>query len=173
MKDSELRGIVLRRLYDERRRGKLHLSPQNPLLVESLSLQETLRICKQLEQHGLVEAKLHSNMSTRVGGYDYGMVEITARGADVAEGTSLSEIKIEFMQTNNVNIAHSTGVIVGDGNSQSVNVHFDALVRHIDAANVTEADKAEAKSQLRKFLENPVVNTIFGVAASALLGVVL
>ena len=173
MKDSELRGLVLRSLYDERHRGKLHLSPQNPLLVESLSLQETLRICKQLEQHGLVEANLHRNLSTRDGEYDYGMVEITAQGVDVAEGNSRSEIKIEFMQTNNVNIAHSTGVIVGDSNSQSVNAHFDALIRHIDAANVSDTDKAEAKSQLRRFLENPVVNTIFGVAASALLGVVL
>ena len=138
MKDSELRGLVLGSLYDARRKGKLHLTPQNPLLVDSIPFQETLRICKQLDQHGLVEASLHRNLSTRDGEFDYGMVEITAQGVDVAEGNSRSEIKIEFMQTNNVNIAHSSGVIVGDGNTQSVNIRLDALLRQIDAARRSE-----------------------------------
>jgi hypothetical protein len=169
MKDSEIRGVVLQRLYDQRRSGKLHLTVDNPALDSSLSLNETLRICEQLEQHGLVDAKLHRNLSSRAGEFDYGIVQITAHGVDVVEGTPPSDIKIEFMQTNNVSITGSTGVIVGDHNSQNVSAHFEAIARQIESADVSEDQKSEAKSQLRKFLENPAVNTIFGIAASALL----
>lgn len=173
MKDSEIRGVVLKRLYDLRRSGKLHLTTANPALDSSLSLNETLRICEQLHQHGLVDANLHRNMSSRDGEFAYGIVQITAHGVDVVEGTPPSDIKIEFMQTNNLTITGSTGVIVGDNNSQNVSVHLEAIARQIETAEVSEGQKSEAKSQLRKFLEHPAVNTIFGIAASALLPKIL
>ena len=169
MKDSELRGLVLRGLYDERRRGTLHLSPDNPFLVESLTLDETLRICDQLVQHGLADGKLTRNLSTGYGSYDYGMVKITAQGVDVVEGNSKSDIKIEFMQTNNINVSNSSGVVIGDGNSQTIVTQLEALVREIDKSSASDDDKAAAKTQLRKVLEHPVVGAILGATAQILL----
>lgn len=170
MKDSELRGTVLRRLYDLRRSGKQFLTASNPALDPSLTLQETLRVCEQLAQHGLVEADLHRNLSTRDGGFDSGIVKITAQGVDVVEGNPSSDIKIEFMQTNNINVTNSSGVVIGDGNSQTITTQLEVLLREIDKSDATESQKADAKTLLRKLVESPAVGAVLGAATQILLG---
>ena len=72
-------------------------------------------------------------------------------------------------------VAHYKILGIAPGSDYSaVQTAYDKLVNRLDAGRFeNDTDKAEAKSQLRRFLEIPVVNTIFGVAASALLGVVL
>ena len=170
MKDSELRGLVLQRLYDLRRSGKLFLTTSNPALDPSLPFQETLRICEQLGQHGLVEVDLHRNMSTRDGEFDSGIVKITAQGADVVEGNSRSDIKIEFMQTNNINVSNSSGIVIGDGNSQTISTQLEVLVRAIERSGASDQEKIQAKTLLRKLVESPAVGAVLGAAAQVLLG---
>ena len=47
---------------------------------------------------------------------------------------------------------------------------MEKLIQAIDGSSVTEAEKAEAKSKLRAFLELPLVSTLVGGALTLLTG---
>jgi hypothetical protein len=64
-------------------------------------------------------------------------------------------------------VSASQHVQIGDGNTQDVRVHVEALVRAIDASNGSAADKAEAKTRLARLLEHPLVAAVAGAAAGA------
>ncbi len=164
MKDSELRGLVLQRLYEQRRRGQMHLTANNPPLNESLPFQETLRICKQLEQHGLVMGTFHRSLDTRDGEYDFGTVEITAHGIDVIEDNRTTEIKIEFVQTKNISISGSSNVIVGNDNKMEISSHITQLARAIELVDAPAEQKQSALKLLKQFSQHPLVATIVGAA---------
>jgi hypothetical protein len=58
---------------------------------------------------------------------------------------------------------HQTNIDVSVQSFQS------AVTQRIENSTVTEAEKAEAKSRLRAFIEHPLVNTILGAALGALM----
>ncbi len=118
-----------------------------------------------LGQHNLIEWIPAHSMGVLFAGFG----RINAFGIDVVEGVATPDIKVEFVQ-NNVTITGSSGVIVGDHNSQSIVHHVTELAKAIDASPATAEQKAEAKSLLRKFFEHPAVNTAAGAALAALLG---
>ncbi|MNG16900.1 hypothetical protein D3C84_1008470 [compost metagenome] len=70
-------------------------------------------------------------------------------------------------QSSTFNIGSITGeqVQVGSNNSQTVNVSVQSLVE-----SVAKSGDQEAKSALRKLLENSTVASIVGAGAAALLG---
>lgn len=69
-----------------------------------------------------------------------------------------------------ININNSTGVQVGDYNTQHIQAVFDGLIQEIEKSSASAEEKAEAKGRLSAFLSHPVVATVIGSAASALLG---
>lgn len=72
-------------------------------------------------------------------------------------------------EAQSIHIHNAQSVQVGDHNTQNVVNMFQALAEKIENSNASPAEKGEAKSRLRAFLENPLVNTLIGVAASAIL----
>lgn len=71
---------------------------------------------------------------------------------------------------NNVSITHSTGVQVGNHNTQDIQAAFISLERAIDAQNATPEAKADAKSKLKAFLQHPLVVAVLGGAAGGIAG---
>ena len=71
---------------------------------------------------------------------------------------------------NTVNISHSTGVQVGDYNTQNIQNAFIALERAIDAHTASPAEKAEAKSKLQALLQHPLVVSVLGGLAGGIAG---
>lgn len=69
-----------------------------------------------------------------------------------------------------VNIHNSTGVQVGDYNTQHIQATFNELVQQIENSSASPAEKLEAKGRLARFLEHPLVGSVLGSAAGALLG---
>ena len=69
--------------------------------------------------------------------------------------------------TNTFNIGSVTGeqVQIGESNHLLVNISFIELVQ-----KVAKSDDTQAKSMLKKILENSTVASIVGAGASALLG---
>ena len=96
------------------------------------------------------------------------MGKISARGADVVEGSVASPISIVLDQSHHVAVHHSSNVQIGNENVQDVTIHFEKLVSAIDKSSASEKDKKEAKSLLKKFLEHPLVSSIAGALASSL-----
>jgi hypothetical protein len=70
----------------------------------------------------------------------------------------------------NIVIHSAHGVQIGDNNTQNIINYIQALQEKIDLSNAPEAEKAEAKSRLANFLGHPLVTTLLGVGATAILG---
>lgn len=86
----------------------------------------------------------------------------------VRKTTALVERPSE-MKSTTINIHNSTGVQVGDYNTQHIQATFNELVQKIELSSGSPAEKAEAKGRLAAFLEHPLVGSILGSAAGAVL----
>lgn len=164
MKDTELRGIVLRNYYDKRREAMF--TPDEKDFGQGVTIEDICAISEQLGEHKLISWKSIKNF----GGVSFGMGRITAFGIDVVEGVATPDIKVEFVQNKSINISDSSNIIVGDHNQQNITHHVKEIVRAIDESQATPEEKAEAKSLLRKFIEHPMVTAVAGGAISLLAG---
>ena len=162
MKDTKLRGLLLQVFY-ERRRDDWFV-PTAEELGADVAEQDILQVCSQLGQHNLIEWK---SLAT-YGSINDGMGKISAFGIDVIEGEATPDIKVEFVQNQTVNITGSSNVVVGNNNSQTITHTVRDLLKIIEASTGQTAEKAEAKSLLRKFLEHPLLTSVAGGAISLL-----
>lgn len=78
--------------------------------------------------------------------------------------------KMQDKPSHNITIHGAQSVQIGDFNTQNVINSFQALKNQIESSTATAAEKEEAKSLLSKFLSHPLVSTILGAAAGAVLG---
>ncbi|WP_148279950.1 hypothetical protein [Acidovorax sp. KKS102] len=163
MTDIQLRGLVLQHLYSKR--GDHNYLPKggdfNPPLQES----DLIRICDQLLQHGLVNAKISELLR---GGRLLLVCNISARGVDVVETGISPDLRIDLMTNQTVNISGSSYVTVGNNNQISIQHSVQELVKVIESSNATPEQKAEAKGLLRQFLEHPLLASIAGAAIGLL-----
>jgi hypothetical protein len=159
MKDSDLRGAMLKAVYDVRR--TTHLINFDKLLPPNVPEQDARRILGQLEEKGLIDwaskpiAKLGS-------GY------ITAYGTEVIEGDAqppftinlnpIIDARVDNSVNRNVTVSGSSGVHVGD--VHNVTLDIDKLNIAIDHSKVSEAEKTEAKGLLKRVFENKVVRGV-------------
>jgi hypothetical protein len=73
------------------------------------------------------------------------------------------------MRSTTINIHNSTGIQVGDYNTQQIQAIFNELVQKIESSSGSASEKAEAKGRLEAFLEHPLVSSILGSAAGVVL----
>lgn len=160
MKDSEIRGLILRYYYDRRREGWSLPKPED--LGGGITEQDILQVADQLADHHLLEwRKIGSH-----GELNAGIGKINAFGIDLVEGETRSELKVEFVQNKTININGSTNVVIGDNNAVSQSVRD--LLTAIESSSGTPEQKAEAKSLLRKFLDHPLLSAVAGGAIGLL-----
>jgi hypothetical protein len=69
--------------------------------------------------------------------------------------------------TQNINISGAQSVQIGDYNTQNIVNSFEALTKMIDSSNASPHEKAQAKSLLGQFLQHPLVVSIVGAVAGA------
>lgn len=165
MKDNQLRGLILRNYY-ENRRAKVPYLPGPEDFNPRIEQDDILAIADQLGQHRLLE---WIPVKTMEEGLINGFGKINAFGIDVVEGEATPDIKVDFVQ-NNVTITGSSGVIVGDHNTQNITHHIAELAKAIDAAQASPEQKEEAKGLLRKLASHPLVTSIAGGVAGSLIG---
>lgn len=165
MKDVQLRGLVLQKLYDKRAEHEVVLTSEN--FDSLITFAEISRICQQLHEHEMIEA----NFVCALGGVPVLISSsITARGIDVIESESSPDLRIDFMGNSAISVTGSSNVVIGNNNAQHIQQNFQEIIRAIDSSNATPEQKAEAKGLIRQLLDNPIVNTLIGAGASALLG---
>lgn len=87
----------------------------------------------------------------------------------VRKTTSLAAEPVPVKSTT-VNIHNSTGIQVGDYNTQHIQATFNELIQRIEQSSASPAEKNEAKGRLSAFLEHPLVTSVLGAAAGAVLG---
>jgi hypothetical protein len=152
MTDNELRGRVLKWYYEERRKGDVRPTPDDfDGAIDDLDI---TRISRQLYEHNLIVASYITDRDTGPFGSLH-QARISANGIDVVEDKTQSPIavqidnrQIENKQT--VNIDRSTGIQIGDYNSQEVVGVLEQIVSRIDESEASEAERKEAKSRLER-----------------------
>lgn len=164
MTDNELRGIILKWFYEHRKEGII--VPESANFNPPIESDDLYRICDQLSEHNLLDWKPISGQLSGTVKTIHGAGKISANGVDAVESDGKSSpIAINFQ---NISISQSQGVQIGDGNVQSISNIIEQLIWKIDNSNYTEAEKIEAKSRLKSFLEHPLVTSIIGGLAGGL-----
>ena len=156
MKDSEVRGIILQRLYDIRHSNHGMVDVPDGLGVMNIPPTVLGNCAAQLDEQGLI-------MFRQVMGREYrsGYGSITAFGVDVVEGNVKPPIAVTI--DSSINVSASQGVqIGGHGNVQNMSFDIEKMISMVDSANGTIAEKDEAKSLLKKIAENKIVQGVLG-----------
>jgi hypothetical protein len=154
MKDSEARGIVLRKCY-ELRGSQSHLEMRD---FEDTGLPSDLvgRMLEQLSEKQLISWNPRRSSMTSETRYLVIMAKITAFGVDVIEGDAQPPMAININAS--VNVHGSQGVqIGGQGNTLNVTLDVERLNSFINSSGASVHEKEEAKGILKKMFENPLV----------------
>ena len=77
---------------------------------------------------------------------------------------------VDYKPVQNIHVNNAQSIQIGDFNTQNVVNSFEALVKKIDSSSASPKEKEEAKSLLSKFLTHPVVVSVLGEAAGAIIG---
>lgn len=106
MKDSDLRALVLKAFYDQRKDGNVGVNTRGvpPLNISVVDIGDVLRICSQLAENALIEWKTADG---RTGNPVAGVGMITAYGVDVIEGEEEAPIPIHMTKAATYNTSIS------------------------------------------------------------------
>ena len=159
MTDAELQDQLLRRLYNGRSGDWVQIGIH---AIGSQEQKEEIRIAEQLEEHGLI---VFQKFNRILGG----PAKITARGVDFIEETAKSPIPTNIDRRQTVNISGSSNIQIGDGNIQEVQNSIVWLINSIEKSGASSEEKEEAKGLLKRFLEHPLVASIFGAAIGSVI----
>lgn len=102
--------------------------------------------------------------------YSQGLRSIPAHYTLKVRKTTALPTKPREMKSTTINIHNSTGVQVGDYNTLHIQATLNELIQKIEQSTASPADKTEAKSRLSAFLKHPLVSSVLGSAAGAVLG---
>jgi hypothetical protein len=166
MKDTELRGIVLKRFYEERRRTIKIWGEKD--LPQGIAAVDFFDVCGQLAQQGLI------TWEPLKGGFKItgGVGKITAGGVDIVEGNTQPPANITFNFDNShkvsMNDSPNANIQVGNHNSFSSMINVEGINAAIDQSSFSSTEKAEAKNLLNEFLKHPLVTSIAGGIAGGL-----
>ncbi len=155
VKDSDRRAVMLKKFYEARHvRGRFISMPVDPTASEEERL-IAANICGQLAESGLIEWK------PLLGPGIEGAGRITSHGIDVMEGNAPPPIAITI-DSRQYSIHGSSNVQIGEGNAQNITILADKVRAAINSSQVTDEEKAEARSVLQSILANPLLAKIFG-----------
>jgi len=110
MKDSEVRGIILRRLYEVRHVNHGMIDIPDRLGILDIAPQVLGNCAAQLNEQGLIKFSEYMGKP-----YRFGRASITAYGVDVIEENANPSIAVTLDQS--ISISGSSNVQVGRGNA--------------------------------------------------------
>ena len=85
-------------------------------------------------------------------------------------GVSLLTAPKSYMaNTYETHVHHSHGVQIGEGNIQNIAISLQQMLRAVDEGPGAPEEKKEVKSRLKSFLEHPLMATILGETAKAVI----
>lgn len=128
---------------------------------ESIVIEEGGKILRSLpsgkcESHTILQVDFHKAPR----GMKASHYEITTR-----KDSSL----VDAPSKTTIQISHSQGIQIGDGNVQNIIASLEQLIRAIDSADADNSKKDEAKNALKNFLKHPLVASVLGGAAGGVL----
>ena len=171
MKDSVVRGCLLQLLYERRSEDSIpfgHVEQTIPPPA-GISRRDWLRAVAQLSEYCLIDWTPVEDKSGM--GLLSGFAKINDFGVKVLEGGVASPIRISIDEGRRTTVPQQEQAPIGPSTPQQQQVIVEALQKVITAiiqADVSESEKNEVKSLLRKLLGSKAAASVLGPGAQSL-----
>ena len=170
MKDSVVRGRLLQLLYERRTEGSIPLGHGEQAVPPpgSISRRDWLRAAAQLSEYGLIDWTPLEDKSGM--GLLSGFAKINDFGVQVIEAGVASPIKISIDESRRTAVPQpgQAPIAVSTPPQKKVTDALEKVIIAINQAEVSEQEKNEAKSLLRKLLGSKAAAKVLGAGAQSL-----
>ena len=167
MKDSVVRGCLLRLLYERRTEGSTPLGRVEQAVPPpgSISPRDWLRAAAQLSEYGLIDWTPLEDKSGR--GLLSGFAKINDFGVQVIEAGVAPPIRISLDEIRRTAVPQQgqAPMAASTPQQQVITDALEKVITAINQADVSEEEKNEAKSLLRKLLGSKAAAKALGAGA--------
>jgi hypothetical protein len=170
MKDSVVRGCLLQLLYEHRNEGSLAFG-QGEQAVQSpggISRRDWLRAVAQLSEYGLID---WTPLEDTTGmGLLSGFAKINDLGTQIIEGGVAPPIQISIDERRRTTVSKREEAPFATSTPQQGRVAdaLETVINAINQADLSEQEKNESKSLLRKLLSSKAAAKLLGAGAQSL-----
>jgi hypothetical protein len=171
MKDSVVGGCLLQLLYERRSEGSIPFGHAEQAVPPpaGINRRDWLRAVAQLSEYRLIDWTPLKDQSGM--GLLSGFAKINDFGVKVLEGGVASPIRISIDEVRRTSVPQQEQAPIGPSTPQQQQVIVEALEKVITAINqadVSERERNEVKSLLRKLLGSKVAASALGPGAQSL-----
>jgi hypothetical protein len=170
MKDSVVRGRLLQLLYERRREGSIPFGhgEQAVLPPEGINRRDWLRAVAQLSEYRLIDWTPLEDQSGM--GLLSGFAKINDFGVKVLEAGVEPPIRISIDESRRTSVPRQQQAPIGASTPQQqvITEALEKVITAINQADVSEQEKNEAKSLLRKLLGSKAAASMLGAGAQSL-----
>jgi hypothetical protein len=170
MKDSVVRGCLLQLLYERRTEGSTPLGHMEQAVPApgSISRRDWLRAAAQLSEYGLIDWTPLEDKSGM--GLLSGFAKINDFGIQVIEAGVAPPIRISIDEGRRIAVPQpgQAPIAVSTPQQQIITDALEKVITAINQADVSEQEKNEAKSLLRKLLGSKAAAKVLGAGAQSL-----
>jgi hypothetical protein len=170
MKDSVVRGCLLQLLYERRSEGSLPFGQGEQAVRPpgGINSRDWLRAVAQLSEYRLIDwtpLEDHSGM-----GLLSGFAKINDLGVKVLEGGVEPPVSISIDKSRRTRVSkrEQTPIAPSTLQQQGITEALKKVITAINQADVSEQEKNEAKSLLRKLLSSKAAAKVLGAGAQSL-----
>jgi len=170
MKDSVVRGRLLKLLYERREEGSIPFGrlEQAAPPPGGISRRDWLRAVAQLSEYGLID---WTSLEDKSGmGQLSGFAKINDFGVQAVEGGVATPIRISIDESPRTTVPKQRKAPVATSTSQQrkITQALEKVIAAIDQADLSKKEKNEAKSSLRKLLSSKAAAKVLGAGAQSL-----
>jgi hypothetical protein len=170
MKDSVVRGRLLQLLYERRNEGSIPFGRLEEAVPPpgGISRRDWLRAVAQLSEYGLIEWTPLEDKSGM--GLLSGFAKINDFGVKVFEAGVEPPIRIAIDKSRRTTVPKQEQAPIAPSTPQQqmITDALEKVITAINQADVSEQEKNEAKSLLRKLLSSKAATKVLGAGAQSL-----
>ena len=170
MKDSVVRGCLLQLLYERRSEGSIPFGHAEQAVPPpgGINRRDWLRAVAQLSEYHLIDWTPLKDQSGM--GLLSGFAKINDFGVKVLEGGVASPIRISIDESRRTTVRQDQQAPIAPSTpqQQAITEALEKLIIAINQADVSEREKNEMKSLLRKLLGSKAAASVLGPGAQSL-----
>jgi len=169
MKDSVVRGRLLKFLYERREEGSIPFGRLEQAVPPpgGISRRDWLRAVAQLSEYGLID---WTSLEDKSGmGQLSGFAKINDFGVQAVEGGVAPPIRISIDESQRTAPKQRKAPVATSTSQQrKITQALEKVITAIDQADLSEKEKNKAKSSLRKLLSSKAAAKVLGAGAQSL-----
>jgi hypothetical protein len=170
MKDSVVRGCLLQLLYERRSEGSIAFGHAEQAVPPpgGINRRDWLRALAQLSDYRLIDWAPLEDQSGM--GLLSGFAKINDFGVKVLEASVAPPIRISFDESRRATVSRQRQAPIAPSTPQQqvITEALEKVIAAVNQAHVSEQEKKEAKSLLRKLLDSKAAANVLGPGAQSL-----